>query len=117
MQSFTVEKSLIDSYKELFGEISFGLLAGVEKTDSTDDSVNGQFNGILYDNATGKFKNKVAHIDFTKLGYDTLEMKLTGLDSYPNIQIYCCAYLIVDGKILYLHNQQSSETAIYFSIA
>ena len=115
MQSFAVTRDLIDEYEELFGKISFGLLAAVEKVDSTDESTAGKFEGSLYDKENGKFLNKVATVDFSDKDFDIFEMKVTGLTAFPNIQLYCCAYLIVDGNILYLHNQSSSDSAIFFT--
>lgn len=115
MQSFVVTRDLIDEYEELFGKISFGLLAAVEKVDSTDESTAGKFEGTLYDKENGKFLNKVATVDFSDKDFDIFEMKVTGLTAFPNIQLYCCAYIIVDGNILYLHNQSSSDSAIFFT--
>ncbi|MBQ7761674.1 MAG: leucine-rich repeat protein [Clostridia bacterium] len=116
MQSLAIDKTLLPQYKEFFGEISFGLLAAVEDTDPSDE-VAGQFGGALYDTETGAFKNKVASVDFSERAYDVFEMKIVGLEAYANATVYCCGYVIANGKLLYLHNGTASEnpTAVTYA--
>ena len=109
MQSFAINKTLLPTYTNLFGEISFGLLAAVEKINYADENEQGRFDGNLYDKANGNFREKVATVDFTEKSYDVFEMKITGLDAYENTAVYCCGYVIVDDQVLYLHNGTSSE--------
>ncbi|MBQ7353398.1 MAG: leucine-rich repeat domain-containing protein [Clostridia bacterium] len=109
MQSFAIDRSLVDEYTSLFGNISFGLIGAVEDVDPSDE-VAGQFGGVLYDSESNSFKDKVASIDFSKRGYDIFELKITGLDNYANAQIYCCGYILVNGQLFYLHNGTVSNT-------
>ncbi len=109
MQSLAIDKALLPQYTELFGKISFGLLAAVEDVDPSDE-VAGQFSGALYDSESNTFKNKVASVDFSEKSYDVFEMKITGLDAYANATVYCCGYVMANGKLLYLHNGTASET-------
>ncbi len=116
MQSLAIDKALLPQYTELFGKISFGLLAAVEDVDPSDE-VAGQFGGVLYDSESNTFKNKVASVDFSEKSYDVFEMKITGLDAYANATVYCCGYVMANGKLLYLHNgtASSTPTAITYS--
>ncbi|MBQ7761675.1 MAG: leucine-rich repeat domain-containing protein [Clostridia bacterium] len=116
MQSFAIDRSLVDEYTTLFGDISFGLIGAVEDVDPSDE-VAGQFGGVLYDSESNTFKNKVASIDFSKNSYDIFELIITGLNDYANAQIYCCGYILVNGQLYYLHNGtvSSTPTAITYS--
>lgn len=113
LQSFSINYDLLESYKSICGEISFGLLAGVDKVDSTDETEQARFNGVLY--ADGSFKEKVANVDLTNRNYDIFEMKINGLSNHENASVYLCAYVLVNGKIIYLHNNTAGDTAISFT--
>ncbi|MBQ7353397.1 MAG: leucine-rich repeat protein [Clostridia bacterium] len=113
LQSFSVNYSLFEKYEGVCGKISFGLLAGVDKLNSTDETEQARFNGVLY--ADGSFKDKVASVDFTKRNYDIFEMKLNGLSSHENASVYLCAYVLLNGEITYLHNNSASDTAVSFT--
>lgn len=113
LQSFSVNYSLLDKYEGVCGEISFGLLAGVDKLDSTDEAEEARFDGVLY--ADGSFKDKVAYVDFTTRNYDIFEMKINGLSSHENASVYLCAYVLLNGEITYLHNNTASDTAVSFT--
>ena len=112
MQSFSVNRAELSSYKDVLGDLSYGLIAALEDADPTDDEA-GRFNGELY--TDGAFKEKVLSIDFTGRTYDIIEMKIGGLSDNESALIYCCAYVIIDGEITYLHNKTASDTATYFS--
>ena len=64
--------------------------------------------------ATGDKTNaKIAAVDFTSRSYDLFEMKIAGLtESHKQTSFYINAYIIEGGKVYYIDNDQTTDTAV-----
>ena len=108
MQSFAVNKALIESYQLYFGEIKFGLVAAYCGTGTDFDTTSGV---LVNADGTG-VNNKVAIVDFTEREYDIFEMRISGIDdSTKDKEFYICAYVIENGAVSYIHNNTTADTA------
>ncbi|MBQ7353214.1 MAG: leucine-rich repeat protein [Clostridia bacterium] len=105
LQGFAINRNLIEKYEQVFGEFNFGLVAAVSKAELNTDT--GEL--IL---ANGEAVNqKVAYVDFTNKSYNIFEMKINGLANYADTELYCCAYAIIDNKVVYFDNDKSLDNA------
>ena len=109
MHSFVVDKSLVSKYQEHFADLKFGVLAVGENTSSP-------FNGNLIDAQGNKAHEKIAMVDFTEKGFDEIEIKIGGLDSYENTNLYFCGFVIGGENVYYIENdaiKTQAETVTY----
>ena len=109
MHSFVVDKSLVARYQEEFADLKFGVLAVGENTSSP-------FNGSLIDAQGNKAHEKIAMVDFTEKGFDEIEIKIGGLDSYENTNLYFCGFVIGGENVYYIENdaiKTQAETVTY----
>ena len=102
MQCFGVNKEAIEAYERVKGtEISFGVLATVNKAEEGQEieAIKPKPNdeGVLSHN-------------FDNLTHDYFEIKIIGIDG-DNIdtKIVFCAYVIENGKMSYLNNNETVE--------
>ena len=108
MQSFAVNKALIESYQLYFGEIKFGLVAAYCGTGTDFDTTSGV---LVNADGTG-VNNKIAIVDFTEREYDIFEMRISGIDdSTKDKEFYICAYVIENGAVSYIHNNTTADKA------
>ena len=108
MQSFAVNKSLIEAYKPYLGEIKFGLVAAYCGTGTGFDTTSGV---LVNADGTG-VNNKIAIVDFTEREYDIFEMRISGIDdSTKDKEFYICAYVIENGAVSYIHNNTTADKA------
>ena len=108
MQSFAVNKSLIEAYKPYLGEIKFGLVAAYCGTGTDFDTTSGV---LVNADGTG-VNNKIAIVDFTEREYDIFEMRISGIDdSTKDKEFYICAYVIENGAVSYIHNNTTADNA------
>ena len=107
MQSFAIDMELLPVYEAVLGKINFGLVAAVET-----NQVGTSFAGQLYNEETNAFKERVAWVDMTAKGYDLFEMNVINLAGYEDVDLYCCAYVIADGKTYYLNNLKMLKSAV-----
>lgn len=107
MQSFVIDRDMLPIYEEIVGKLSYGIIAAVE-TNQEGTS----FAGQLYDAETGAFKNKVAYIDMTEKTYDLIEMRIINLEGYEDVDLYCCGYVNIGGKVYYLNNNKMLKKAV-----
>ena len=108
MQSFAVNKSLIEAYKPYLGEIKFGLVAAYCGTGTDFDTTSGV---LVNADGTG-VNNKIAIVDFTEREYDIFEMRISGIDdSTKDMEFYICAYVIENGAVSYIHNNTTADKA------
>ena len=109
MHSFVVDKSLVARYQEEFADLKFGVLAVGENTSSP-------FNGNLIDAQGNKAHEKIAMVDFTEKGFDEIEIKIGGLESYENTNLYFCGFVIGGENVYYIENdaiKTQAETVTY----
>lgn len=108
MQSFAVNKKLIEAYKPYLGDIKFGLVAAYCGVGENFDTTNGV---LVNADGTG-VNNKVAIVDFTEREYDVFEMKIVGIgDTTMDTEFYFCAYVIENGTVNYIHNNTTADKA------
>ena len=108
MQSFAVNKSLIEAYKPYLGDIKFGLVAAYCGTGTDFDTTSGV---LVNADGTG-VNNKIAIVDFTEREYDIFEMRISGIDdSTKDKEFYICAYVIENGAVSYIHNNTTADNA------
>ncbi|MBQ7906491.1 MAG: hypothetical protein IJ309_00795, partial [Clostridia bacterium] len=108
MQSFAVNKALIEAYKPYLGDIKFGLVAAYCGTGTDFDTTNG---ALVNADGTG-VNGKVAIVDFTDRAYDIFEMKIAGIgEDHKNTEFYICAYVIENNAVSYINNNTTATTA------
>jgi hypothetical protein len=109
MHSFVVDKALIARYQEEFADLKFGVLA-------VGENANAPFNGSLINAQGEKAHEKIAMVDFTEKGFDEIEIKIGGLDSYENTNLYFCGFIIGGENVYYIENdaiKTQAETVTY----
>ncbi len=99
MQSFQINKDAIEKYEEFSGKtVEYGILAA---------------SGAVQNIYTGGFNDKVVSVDFTNREYDIMEMKIYGITTATkDTALYCCGYIMVDGDIIYMDKNMSSEASL-----
>ena len=109
LQGFAVNRELLSEYEGYLGNIKFGLVAAYCGTGAGFDTTDGELI-----TATGEKTNaKIAAVDFTSRSYDLFEMKITGLtESHKQTSFYINAYIIEGGKVYYIDNDQTTDTAV-----
>ncbi|MBR2444255.1 MAG: leucine-rich repeat domain-containing protein [Clostridia bacterium] len=109
LQGFAVNRELLSKYESYLGNIKFGLVAAYCGTGAGFDTTDGELI-----TATGdKTNEKIAAVDFTSRSYDLFEMKITGLsESHKQTSFYINAYIIEGGKVYYIDNDQTTDTAV-----
>lgn len=109
LQGFAVNRELLSKYEGYLGNIKFGLVAAYCGTGAGFDTTDGELI-----TATGDKTNaKIAAVDFTSRSYDLFEMKITGLsESHKQTGFYINAYIIEGGKVYYIDNDQTTDTAV-----
>lgn len=109
LQGFAVNRELLSKYESYLGNIKFGLVAAYCGTGTGFDTTDGELI-----TATGDKTNaKIAAVDFTSRSYDLFEMKIAGLtESHKQTSFYINAYIIEGGKVYYIDNDQTTDTAV-----
>ena len=109
LQGFTVNKKALADYKDNTGnDVKYGLVAG---------SVNKLGEVIsLFDESLNVINGAIS-VGFDDKEFDVFEMKVTGLktEEYKSFEIYICAYVIENGRVVYLNNGTESQTATTIS--
>lgn len=104
MQGFAVNFEVLDYYKTITGKnVLYGLVVAVKDVVGTAD--------LIDTDGTAKHA-KVACVSFDNRSYDLFEMKLIGLDETQlDLEVYLCAYYIVDGNVYYINDGVSDIEA------
>lgn len=105
LQGFAINRDLIEKYEQVFGKFNFGLVAAVSNAELNTDT------GNLISTNGEPANQKVAYVDFTNRSYDIFEMKISGLANYADTKLYCCAYAIIDNKVVYFDNDKALDNA------
>ncbi|MBR2444137.1 MAG: leucine-rich repeat protein [Clostridia bacterium] len=104
MQGFSVKRDTLEYYSNTTGKsILYGLVVAIKDVVGTTDLIG----------ADGKATHeKVACVDFDTRSYDMFEMRLVGLNEVQlDLEIYLCAYYVVDGGVYYIDNGVSGREA------
>ena len=113
MQGFAVNRKVIEQLKVEAGyEISFGLVAA-NKDQLTGTSLitsDGQTNKEIGDN--------IISVEYTNSNFDMFEMKLSGFisEKYMGVNLYCCAYYILNGDVYYMSNNVANRDVSDMSV-
>ncbi|MBR2444138.1 MAG: hypothetical protein IKB27_01925 [Clostridia bacterium] len=112
MQGFAVDREALGEFTRVNGNIiTFGMVAGVK-----GEAYN-TLDGKLF-NADGTKRNdRVAVVDYTSLNYDVMEMVVSGLNLYPEVEVYCCLYYMVNGNAYYVNETTEADTTTAVSYA
>ena len=112
MQGFAVDREVLGEFTRVNGNIiTFGMVAGVK-----GEAYN-TLDGKLF-NADGTKRNdRVAVVDYTSLNYDVMEMVVSGLNLYPEVEVYCCLYYMVNGNAYYVNETTEADTTTAVSYA
>lgn len=104
MQGFAVNFEALNYYKTITRKnVLYGLVVAVKDVVGTAD--------LIDTNGTAKHA-KVACVSFNDRSYDLFEMKLIGLDETQlDLEVYLCAYYIVDGNVYYINDGVSDIEA------
>ena len=105
MQHYAVNRDVIARYEELTGEaVKFGAVTATRN----------HVSGNPLDNEGNPVNNKVFAVDFTSTKYDVFDVVVRGIpDSYKSTtEIFCCAYIIVNGNVTYINNYAEKQNAV-----
>ncbi|MBQ7761058.1 MAG: hypothetical protein IJ400_03275 [Clostridia bacterium] len=104
MQGFAVDSNALCAYQTVTGKtISYGLVVAVKSVVNTTNLIDAS------EKATSDY---IGAVSFTGKNYDIFEMKLQGLkENYSDLEVYCCAYYILDGSVYYIDNGVAGRTA------
>lgn len=97
MQSFGANRAAIGAYTEITGKsLDYGLVVAVKSVVNTTNLI--KANGE-------KAHEYVANVSFKDRAYDLFEMQLVGVGTdHADLEVYLCAYYIVDGTVYYIDN-------------
>lgn len=104
--AITVNLSAVEAYNAFLGAentIKYGVVAGI--ADGTGKPVTND----------GKTTGKAVSASFENTGFSILQLKITNISNSAQ-GLYCCAYIIVDDVVTYLHNGSASDTATAVSL-
>lgn len=104
--AITVNLSAVETYNAFLGAentIKYGVVAGI--ADGTGKPVTND----------GKTTGKAVSAGFENTGFSILQLKITNISNSAQ-GLYCCAYIIVDDVVTYLHNGSASDTATAVSL-
>ena len=103
-QSYAVDRKSFKEYVEKNGEVTFGVLAALDCEETSSGK-------LFNDDLTAL--TRVKTYNFTSCGYDIVEIKIKGIDS-ENLDtgIFCCMYYIENGKVYYINEDKTLETAV-----
>lgn len=104
--AITVNISAIEAYNAFLGAentIKYGVVAGIADGIGKPITSEGNTNG------------KAVSAAFEKTNYSILQLKITNISDSAQ-GLYCCAYVIVDDVVTYLHNGAASDTATAVSL-
>ena len=104
--AITVNLSAVEAYNAFLGAentIKYGVVAGI--ADGTGKPVTND----------GKTTGKAVSANFENTGFSILQLKITNISNSAQ-GLYCCAYIIVDDVVTYLHNGSASDTATAVSL-
>lgn len=97
MQSFGANRAAIGAYTGITGKsLDYGLVVAVKSVVNTTNLI--KANGE-------KAHEYVANVSFKDRDYDLFEMQLVGVGTnHADLEVYLCAYYIVDGTVYYIDN-------------
>lgn len=104
--AITVNLSAVEAYNAFIGAenaIKYGVVAGIASEDGKPVT------------SEGKTTGKAVCASFEKTSFSILQLKITNITDTAQ-GLYCCAYVIADGEVTYLHNGVASDTATAVSL-
>jgi hypothetical protein len=121
IQGFGINKTEFQFYKDKFGDIKYGLVAGVYSYVDNEETKYVHQSGELLalENGSLVAKNKVATVSFDdKLDYDVFEMRVGGLvDDLATTKLFCCAYVVAKDTIYYINNEKTYEGSVQGAVS
>lgn len=104
MQGFAIDNKALNLYQKVTGKtMGYGLVVAVKNVVNTTS---------LVDASEKPTTDKIGVVSFTGKTYDVFEMKLQGLKkSYGDLEVYCCAYYVLDGNVYYIDNGVAGRQA------
>ena len=102
-QSYGINRTVYAEYVEITGrEVSYGVAAAVKANVPS---------GELVDANGEALGEKIIACNCVNAKYDTIDVRIIGLDAYQDTEIYICGYYIVGGKVYYIDNGLSNLEA------
>jgi hypothetical protein len=121
IQGFAINKTDFQFYKDNFGDIKYGLVAGVYSYQDGEETKYVHQGGELLalENGSLVAKNKVATVSFDdKIDYDVFEMRVGGLvDDLATTKLFCCAYVVAKDTIYYITNEKTYEGSVQGAVS
>ena len=121
IQGFGINKKDFQFYKDNFGDIKYGLVAGVYSYVDNEETKYVHQSGELLTLENGSLvaKNKVATVSFDeRFEFDVFEMRVGGLvDDLATTKLFCCAYVVANDTIYYLNNERTYEGFVQGAIS
>ena len=98
-QCYGIDRVAYADYAELTGrDVSYGVAAAL-KVNAPD--------GVLVDADGTALNQKIIAHSCVGAKYDVVDIKITGLDSYVDTELYFCGYYVVNGEVYYIDNGKS----------
>ena len=108
-QSFTLNKDVLDFYKESFGISDFGIVGAVHTYQKNGEEVVNSDGALLTLGENGLTSNSGAiSASFLGTDFEIFKLKVTGLSGdNAKAKIFISAYVVANGEINYLSNGQA----------
>lgn len=105
LHGLIINKSLLDEYQAIFGDIKFGVVASAVQAE-----------GAIIDNEGNGINKYVAVVDFTDKNFEVIEIKLKGItDDYKDTGFYLGAFAVAKEQVYYMSNNSTTTQAVAYS--
>lgn len=105
LHGLVINKSLLNEYQTIFGEIKFGVVASAVQAE-----------GAILDNQGNGINKYVAVVDFTNREFEAIEIKLKGItDEYKETGFFIGGFAIAKEQVYYMSNNATTKQAVAYN--